>query len=144
MFYAHLLMKCINMKVKISTKEKFTVLFPEDKIYSANMAAEIAKICSTILEGNIKNVIINLGLIELIDEFEANSLVNLQQSFYEKNASFVICCMQKSVEQKFDEMELLEFMNCTPSESEAWDIIQMEEIERELLDGDDIYFDPNN
>jgi hypothetical protein len=27
----------------------------------------------------------------------------------------------------------LELMNVTPTESEAWDIVQMEEIERELL-----------
>ena len=32
-----------------------------------------------------------------------------------------------------DEKELLELMNVTPTESEAWDIVQMEEIERELL-----------
>jgi hypothetical protein len=29
--------------------------------------------------------------------------------------------------------ELLELMNVTPTESEAWDIVQMEEIEREFL-----------
>jgi hypothetical protein len=28
-------------------------------------------------------------------------------------------------------------MNVTPTESEAWDIVQMEEIERELLGGDE-------
>jgi hypothetical protein len=28
-------------------------------------------------------------------------------------------------------------MNVTPTESEAYDIVQMEEIERELLGGDD-------
>jgi hypothetical protein len=28
----------------------------------------------------------------------------------------------------------------TPTESEAWDIVQMEEIERELLDSDDMEF----
>ena len=28
-------------------------------------------------------------------------------------------------------MELIDTMNITPSESEAWDIVQMEEIERE-------------
>ena len=32
-----------------------------------------------------------------------------------------------------DAAELLEIMNVTPTESEAWDIVQMEEIERELL-----------
>jgi hypothetical protein len=31
-------------------------------------------------------------------------------------------------------------MNITPTESEAWDIVQMEEIERELLDSDDMEF----
>jgi hypothetical protein len=31
-------------------------------------------------------------------------------------------------------------MNLTPTETEAWDIVQMEEIERELLDSDDIEF----
>ena len=30
----------------------------------------------------------------------------------------------------------LEQLNVTPTESEAWDIVQMEEIERELLDDD--------
>ena len=40
--------------------------------------------------------------------------------------------MIKVLEQK----ELLEFMNVTPSESEAWDILQMEEIEREFLKED--------
>jgi hypothetical protein len=28
-------------------------------------------------------------------------------------------------------------MNITPSETEAWDIVQMEEIERELLDDEE-------
>jgi hypothetical protein len=31
-------------------------------------------------------------------------------------------------------------MNITPTESEAWDIVQMEEIERELLDGEEESF----
>jgi len=32
-----------------------------------------------------------------------------------------------------DHDNLLELLNTTPTESEAWDIVQMEEIERELL-----------
>jgi hypothetical protein len=31
---------------------------------------------------------------------------------------------------------LLDFLNVTPFESEAWDIVQMEEIERDLLGGE--------
>jgi hypothetical protein len=41
------------------------------------------------------------------------------------------------VEAFLDEKELLEIMNVTPTESEAYDIVQMEEIERDLLGGED-------
>jgi hypothetical protein len=44
--------------------------------------------------------------------------------------------MSQSVEAFLEKEELLELMNATPTESEAWDIVQMEEIERELLDNE--------
>ena len=64
----------------------------------------------------------------------AEKLARIQQKFYENNASFVICELQKPVEEFLDQHELLEIMNITPTQSEAWDIVQMEEIEREFLD----------
>ena len=48
--------------------------------------------------------------------------------------------MNATVEEYLDELELLEVMNVTPTESEAGDIIQMEEIERDLMDDDDPQF----
>ena len=36
-----------------------------------------------------------------------------------------------------DKEDLLELMNITATESEAWDIVQMEEIERELMEEDE-------
>jgi hypothetical protein len=41
--------------------------------------------------------------------------------------------MQQELEDFLDSKDLLELMNVTPTESEAYDIVQMEEIERELL-----------
>jgi len=69
-----------------------------------------------------------------IDIDAANMLCSLQQSSYENNNSLVFCCMDKKLEKWFDEQELLEIMNYTPTETEAWDIIQMEEIEREMFE----------
>ena len=82
----------------------------------------------------MKNVVLILKDIQNMDNAAAEALVKIQQKFYEKNASFVICELQKSVEAILDQNELLEMMNVTPTESEAWDIVQMEEIEREMLD----------
>jgi anti-anti-sigma regulatory factor len=62
--------------------------------------------------------------------------MNLQQQFYDAGISFVICCLQESVEAMLEEAEILFQLNVTPTESEAWDIVQMEAIERELMDDD--------
>ena len=128
------------MKVKIDTKEKFTVITPEDEILSANIAADLSQKAIPFIYSDIKNIVLNLNHVATIDDEAAEQLSKLQQLFYENNASFVICEVQSLIEQKLDELNLLEYLNITPSESEAWDIVQMEEIERELLSGDDTEF----
>ena len=122
------------MKVKIDTKEKFHVITPEEPVLSANMTEELDQKLLTFLEGKIKNIVLKLGEVKEIDKRAAAIIAGLQQTFYDKNASFVICEMQKQVEEIFEQLELLEVLNFTPTESEAWDIVQMEEIEREFLD----------
>jgi anti-anti-sigma factor len=129
------------MQVKIDTKEKFTVVTPTEPVLSANIAAELTELCRNQLLNPVKNVILNLESVTETDESAAETLTVLQQHFYEHNASFVICCVTEPVEQTLENAEMLDLLNITPTESEAWDIVQMEEIERELLDGDDINFD---
>jgi len=129
------------MEVKIDTKEKFTVVTPVKPELTANIAAEIANSCTAQLQKEVKNVVLNLSEVSNVEATAAEALTELQQKFYENNASFVICCLQQAVEDALEKMELLELLNITPTESEAWDIVQMEEIERELLDGDDMEFD---
>jgi anti-anti-sigma regulatory factor len=121
------------MSFKIDTKEKFTVITPLQFHLSANLTAELNQIATNCLQADIKNVVFNMKEVVSLDEAAATNLKSLQQSFYESNTSFVICEMQTAVSEKLEEMKLREFMNITPTESEAWDIVQMEEIERELL-----------
>jgi anti-anti-sigma factor len=121
------------MKVKIDTREKFHVITIEEPVLAANMTADLENCLLPILESSIKNVVLNCQQIESIDREAGETLVRLQQSFYENEASFVICEVNKNAEAALDNENLLELMNTTPKESEAWDIVQMEEIERELL-----------
>ncbi|HSU49249.1 MAG TPA: STAS domain-containing protein [Segetibacter sp.] len=122
------------MKVKIDTKEKFYVITLMEPILSDIIAADLSQLVTKFLQQEISNVVLKMEEVESITEKAAEEMAQLQQTFYEKNASFVICNVRPAVEQKLDEMELLEDMNITPSESEAWDIVQMEEIEREMMD----------
>ncbi len=132
------------MQVKIDTKEKFHVITLIEPNLSANLAAELTSITTKFLNQEIKNVILKLPGVVSIEDLAAEELTRLQQKFYENNASFVICEIESSVETIFEKLELLELLNITPTESEAWDIVQFEEIERELLDGDDGVFPAKN
>ena len=122
------------MQVKTNTKERFHVITVTDPALTADMAAELSDLLLAYFQNDVKNLILNLKELQSLDEIAAERLVKLQQNFYEKNSSFVICELQKSVEDFLDSVNLLEVMNTTPTESEAMDIVQMEEIERDLLD----------
>ncbi len=126
---------CLNtMEVKTDTKEKFTVMRVETPQLSANMAADLNRQLLELLKGTPNNVVLNLSGVKSINEEAAESLVRTQQKFYENNASMVMCELNSDVEDFLDSKDLLELINVTPTESEAADIVQMEEIERELLD----------
>jgi anti-anti-sigma factor len=124
------------MKVKIDTKEKFHAITVSERSLSASMTEELEDQLTKYLQNDLKNVVLNLKELEVVDNEIAEKLVNIQQKFYESKASFVICELKPQVEKLLDDLDLLEMMNVTHTESEAWDIVQMEEIERELL-GDD-------
>lgn len=131
------------MKFKIDTKEKFTVVTPIEPHFADNVTADFNALCDILLQKDIKNTILNMANVVSIDDNSCDAITQWQQRFYEANASFVICEMTPETEAVFDKLELTDVLNITPTESEAWDIVQMEEIERELLDGDDFEFEAN-
>lgn len=128
------------MQYKTELKEKFTVIKISDKELSSNLVPELTLLTNNILEKAPRNLVLNLteltswGL-ELIE-----CIADAQEKFYDNNASFVICCLSTSLQDSLDASDFAEMMNITPTETEAWDIVQMEEIERELLDSDDMEF----
>lgn len=123
------------MQFKFDTSEKFHAIQIKEPVLSANMTEDLDACLMPLMQKEVKNVVLNLQDIQNMDNAAGERLVQLQQRFYEENASFVICCLQKQVEKTLDEADLLELLNTAPTESEAWDIVHMEEIERELGDG---------
>ena len=125
------------MNFKIDTKEKFHVITIQEPQLAANMTAELDDCLQKTQQNGVQNIVLVLKDIKNVDNAAAEYLVKTQQRFYERNSSFVICNLDPTVEKSLDESGLLELMNTTPTESEAYDIVQMEEIERELFDEDD-------
>ena len=121
------------MNVKTDTKEKFSVITPVEPEISANMTEDLKEMLLLYLQKDIPHVVLKMDQVATLSPEAGETIALVQQQFYENNASFVICEMNESLETQLEEQDLLEIMNVTPTESEAWDIVQMEEIERELL-----------
>ena len=126
------------MQVKIDTREKFHAITVTESVLAANMTEDLDQCLLPILEKDVKNVVLILKDTSEVDDAAAECLVRIQQSFYDNGSSFVICELTPAVEKSLEDNGLLELMNVTPTESEAWDIIHLEEVERELLNGPDL------
>lgn len=120
------------MRFKIDTKEAFHVICIEETSLTANMSADLISMIATKQQEVAKSLIINLKNVTNIDISVAEQLKTLHDQHYADKKSFVVCELQSSVKKQLEEMEILDNLNYTPTESEAWDIVQMEEIEREL------------
>ncbi len=83
------------MKVKIDTKEKFHAITLPGNSLSATMTEELGACLLPYLQNDVKNVVLILKDIQSMDIAAAEKLVSIQQNFYENNASFVICELQK-------------------------------------------------
>ena len=123
-----------EMKVKISTNGKFHVITVLEPTLAANMTAELRDLCGPFLRQEVKNLLLNLKDIQKMDSAAADTLLELRNQFYENRASFVLCEPQPAVKKYFEQNEQFEQLQITPTQSEASDIIFMEEIERELTD----------
>ncbi len=128
------------MQYQTEQKEKFTVITLLENSLSSNLVPELAELMTKIGTESPKNLVLNFGKVVRWELPIIEQLANAQQAFYDNNTSFVICCLSNSLQELLDLTEYAELMNITPTESEAWDIVQMEEIERELLDSDDMEF----
>jgi anti-anti-sigma factor len=122
------------MQVKTDTKEKFHVITLPGDALSASMTEELSKYLLSFLQNDVKNIVLVLKDIETIDNAAAEAIVKIQERFSEQKASFVVCELQRPVENFLDVNGFLETINFAPTESEAADIVQMEEMEREMFD----------
>jgi len=131
------------MSFKFESKEKFHVITVEEPELTASLSELLAATTEKILrpestqELAVRNLVLDLSPVQRIELPAAEKLIEIQVAFYESGASFVVCCLQAGVQQTFELADLSDLLNSTPTESEAWDIVQMEEIERELLGGEE-------
>lgn len=108
------------------------MITPYSDFSSDNLTAEFKELAYSYLQHKT-NLVINLMNVNKVEENVIEQIAALQEEFYNQSTSFVICEMQPAVFTLIKKLQLDDVMNIAPTETEAWDIVQMEEIERELL-----------
>lgn len=121
------------MKIKVDTKEKFKVWRPEEAAFSVKMAEAITTNVIESFQEPSKSAIIDFSAVLTAERQALIDLATLHQLCYKNQASLVLFNVCVAVKQEMEALKLTDVFNLTPSESEAWDVVQMEEIERELF-----------
>jgi anti-anti-sigma factor len=122
------------MQVKIDTKEKFHAITILEPVLAANMTADLDNCLLPLLQNGVKNVVLNLKDIQTLDNAAGQHIVTLRKRFQANGASFVLCGLHPAVAASLEARGTLALLNVAPSQSEAQDIVQLEEMERELSD----------
>ena len=122
-----------DMSFKLDTKEKFREITPFEPVFTAILAEHLCNQMPNWMAEAPYNVILNLENIHTLESAAAERFTYWQQEFYENNRSFVFCNIQPAVQTQLENFDLIDELNITPTLSEAWDIVQIEEIERELM-----------
>lgn len=121
------------MKIKVDTKEKFKVWRLQETHFSVKMAEELT---SNVIHGFqelTKSAIIDFTAVLTTEKQALVDLATLHQLCFKNKASMVIFGVSAALQRDLVDLGLSEVLNQAPTESEAWDIVQMEEIERELF-----------
>ncbi|MDA3616462.1 STAS domain-containing protein [Polluticaenibacter yanchengensis] len=121
------------MNFKLSTKEKFHEIDINEDNLTANLAGDFYETIASFLEKEPFNTILLFTNVNQIDEATAHHLKELHELFYTNEQSFVLTEISKNVLDTLISANIADELNITPTLSEAWDMVQMEEVERELL-----------
>ncbi|RBL92369.1 STAS domain-containing protein [Chitinophaga flava] len=124
------------MKFKIDTKEKIVVFCPEEAALDANLSDQFVTTLSTLPELSTRNLILDLKLVEKMDDSGIQAILTVYQHIYDNSRSCAITGLNSALTKELKEAGG-DMLNIAPTMAEAIDLIMMEELERELLDGMD-------
>ncbi|NIG53426.1 anti-anti-sigma factor [Chitinophaga sp. Cy-1792] len=122
------------MKFKIDTKEKIVVFCPEENALDANLSASFITTATTLPGLETRNLILDLHLIETADDAGIEAIFAVYGFMYDNNRSCAITGLNNILTARL-KAEGPENLNLAPTMAEAIDLVMMEELERELLDG---------
>ncbi len=121
-------------KIKIEEGEQHVIVHTLVEKLDSLTASDIKSELVFLIKSGKKNVIVNLEKTRYIDSSGLSALLTGNRLCKDVRGSFVICCLQPSVEKLVQISQLTSVFNITPTLNEGIDLVMMDEIERDLED----------
>jgi anti-anti-sigma regulatory factor len=124
------------MEFKIDTRDTYTLLTPSAPHLDANMAAALQEKLHTLADEGQTAFVIDLMNATSADGAAFEVFVSQHEEAYEANRSLVFTGVVDGLLQQMKQERVHLTLNLTPTLEEAVDIVNMEALERELLEGE--------
>ena len=119
------------MQFKIDTKEKIVLLRLEEETLDAKLSDAFVNAAAAIEGLDEKNLILDLHSLRSADDEGLKAIFTVYSRQYERGLSAAVARLDSSITRKLS-AAYPEMLNIVPTESEAIDMVMMEDLEREL------------
>ncbi len=119
------------MQFKIDTKEKIVLIRLEEKTLDAKMSDTFVSTLSAAGGLEEKNLILDLHSLESADDAGLKAIFTVYARQYDRGLSAAVARLNSTLTQQLT-AAYPEMLNVVPTESEAIDMVMMEDLEREL------------
>ncbi|MCR9102414.1 MAG: STAS domain-containing protein [bacterium] len=124
------------MEYKIKTEERYTVFTLQEENFNSLIAPDVKSELVLLADKDVKNLIMDLSEVKYVDSSGLSAILTADR-LWKKIGSFVLAGAEQPAVKKLMEISRLDtILTMVPTVSEAIDYIFMEDIERELNDGD--------
>lgn len=127
------------MAFHIENHQDFTLLTLQDNDLQAFDTSAASDVISSVIAQH-QCLIFDIDKLDDMNASLIEFLLTAHQQMYDAALSFAVVCRHPHVKSKLLSADTDNILNVTPTFIEASDIIRMEILEREIMNGDDIDF----
>lgn len=124
------------MEYKVKTEERYTVFTLQEENFNSLIAPDVKSELVLLADKDVKNLIMDLSEVKYVDSSGLSAILTADR-LWKKIGSFVLAGAEQPAVKKLMEISRLDtILTMVPTVSEAIDYIFMEDIERELNEGE--------
>lgn len=125
------------MQFKIDTKDSYTLITLSENVLNVKLAEILTQECINIRQNGRANIIIDLSSVSTIETDAIDQMLVMHEESYSNDDSLVFTGIHPSLLAGFKEKEADMILNIAPRLIEAIDIVNMEILERDIMNEED-------